>query len=97
VKIEMNKLLITITLLCFSTAMDAVFYEKISLDVWIQLLGMSGIIVSLIFVALQMRQSHQFALAAQQTARMEVFVDAVNTMSETGVSFPDFQTNGFSE
>jgi len=46
---------------------------KISLDVWIQLLGMIGIIVSLVFVALQMRQSHQFALAAQQTARMEVF------------------------
>ena len=70
--------------------------KKISLDVLIQLLGMIGIIVSLLFVALQMRQSHQFALAAQQTARMEVFVDAVNTMSETGVSFQDFQTNGFS-
>ena len=35
--------------------------RKISLDVWIQLLGMIGIIVSLIFVALQMRQSHQRA------------------------------------
>ena len=71
--------------------------KKISLDVWIQLLGMIGIIVSLFFVALQMRQSHQFALAAQQTARMEVFVDAVNTMSETGVSFQDFRVNGLSD
>ena len=70
--------------------------KKFSLDVWIQLLGMLGIIVSLLFVALKMRQSNQFALAAQQTARMEVFVDAVNTMSETGISFQDFQTNGFS-
>ena len=71
--------------------------KKVSLDTWIQLLGMAGIIVSLIFVAMQMRQSHRFALAAQQQARMEVFVDAVNTMSETGVSFQDFQINGSSE
>ena len=60
---------------------------KVSFDTWIQLLGMLGVIGSLIFVAMQMRQSHLFALAAQQQARMEVFVDAVNTMSETGVSF----------
>ena len=71
--------------------------KKVSLDTWIQLLGMAGIIVSLIFVAMQMRQSHRFALAAQQQARMEVFVDAVNTMSETGVSFQDFQVNGLSD
>ena len=63
--------------------------KKVSLDTWIQLLGMAGIIVSLIFVAMQMRQTHRFALAAQQQARMEVFVDAVNTMSKTGVSFQD--------
>ena len=54
--------------------------KKISLDVWIQLVGMISIVASLIFVGLEMRQSHQFALAAQQQARMEVFVDAVNTM-----------------
>jgi hypothetical protein len=71
--------------------------KKVSLDTWIQLLGMAGIIVSLIFVAIQMRQSHRFALAAQQQARMEVFVDAVNTMSETGVSFQDFRVNGLSD
>jgi hypothetical protein len=57
---------------------------------------MLGVIGSLIFVAMQMRQSHQFALAAQQQARMEVFVDAVTTMSQTGVSFQDFQDNGTS-
>ena len=66
---------------------------KVSFDTWIQLLGMLGVIGSLIFVAMQMRQSHQFALVAQQQARMEVFVDAVNTMSQTGVSFQDFQDN----
>ena len=71
--------------------------KKISLDVWIQLVGMISIVASLIFVGLEMRQSHQFALAAQQQARMEVFVGAVNTMSETGVSFQDLQINGSSE
>jgi|TARA_B100001093_G_scaffold93281_1_gene85543 hypothetical protein len=69
---------------------------KVSFDTWIQLLGMLGVIGSLIFVAMQMRQSHQFALAAQQQARMEVFVDAVNTMSQTGVSFQEFRVNGIS-
>ena len=70
--------------------------RKIPIESLIQLLGMLGVIGSLIFVAMQMRQSHLFALAAQQQARMEVFVDAVNTMSETGVSFQDFRVNGIS-
>jgi len=36
------------------------------------LLGVVGIIGSLIFVALELRQSQRIALAAQQQARMEV-------------------------
>ena len=42
--------------------------RKIPIESLIQLLGMLGVIGSLIFVAMQMRQSHLFALAAQQQA-----------------------------
>jgi hypothetical protein len=71
--------------------------KKISLDVWLQSVGMLSVLAGLVFVGLELRQSQLFALAAQQTARMEVFVDAVSTFSETGVNFQDFQANGISE
>ena len=64
--------------------------KKVNLDTWIQLLGMAGIIVSLIFVAMQMRQSHQFALASQQQARMEVFTELMNSLTESNIGFSDF-------
>ena len=44
--------------------------KKVSLDVWIQLRGMIGVFASLVFVGLQMRQSLEIALAAQQTERI---------------------------
>ena len=71
--------------------------KKVSLDVWIQSIGMLSIVASLLFVGLEMRQSHRFALAAQQQARTEIFIDALNTMSETNVSFQDFQIKGISD
>jgi hypothetical protein len=43
---------------------------KVSFDAWIQLLGMLGVIGSLIFVAMQMRQSHQFALDVQYNSHI---------------------------
>ena len=43
--------------------------RKIDIQDLIQLLGMVGIIGSLIFVGLEMRQSHRIALAAQHQAR----------------------------
>ena len=70
--------------------------KKVNLDTWIQLIGMLSIVASLLFVGLEMRQSHRFALAAQQQARTEIFIDALNTMSETDVSFQDFQIKGVS-
>ena len=60
---------------------------KVSLDVWIQLLGMIGVIASLVFVGLQMRQSQEIALAAQQTDRMQVFTDIVNAFTEAGIQY----------
>ena len=63
--------------------------KKVSIDVWIQLLGMIGIIISLVFVALQMRQSQLIAVAGQQQARTQVITDFYNTMTEAGLSFDD--------
>ena len=61
--------------------------NKININALIQILGMAGVIGSLIFVGLEMQQSQRIALAAQQQARMGVFVEAMNTFSETGVSY----------
>ena len=51
--------------------------KRISLDVWIQLIGMVSIVFSLLFVGLQMQQSQTIALASQQQARTEVLVDII--------------------
>ena len=68
--------------------------KKVSLDTWIQLLGMVGLLGGLIFVGLQMKQTQRIALAEQQQSRTETFIDMLNTMSETDVSFHRFQLNG---
>ena len=68
--------------------------KKVSMDTWIQLLGMLGVIASLVFVGLQMRQSQQIALAAQQTERMQVFTDIVNTFTESGLQYEALNLNG---
>ena len=58
--------------------------KKVSLDVWIQLIGMISIVASLIFVGIEMRQSQRIALAAQQTARVQIFTEIVTGMTESG-------------
>lgn len=45
-------------------------------------LGVIGIIGSLVFVALELRQSQEIALAAQQQARTEVFSNVVNSVNQ---------------
>jgi len=40
--------------------------KKININILIQLIGMLGVIGSLIFVGMQMRQSQQIALASQR-------------------------------
>ena len=64
--------------------------RKIDTQDLIQLLGMVGIIGSLIFVGLEMRQSHRIALAAQHQARSEMFMDQVNVHTEAGLTFRDY-------
>ena len=49
--------------------------KKVSLDTWIQLLGMLGLLGGLVFVGLEMQQSQRIALAAQVQARAEMQTD----------------------
>ena len=63
--------------------------KRISLDVWIQLIGMLSIVFSLLFVGLQMQQSQTIALASQQQARTEVLVDIIGGFDEGDKSFVD--------
>ena len=58
--------------------------KKVSLDTWIQLLGMVGLLGGLIFVGLEMKQSQQKALAAQQT---NMLLDQVNSFSEPELNY----------
>tara|TARA_B100001248_G_C27208347_1_gene374551 strand:+ start:394 stop:669 length:276 start_codon:yes stop_codon:yes gene_type:complete len=56
--------------------------KKIDVQDLIQLLGMVGIIGSLIFVGLEMRQSQRIVLAGQQVLRTQFFLDEVDALSE---------------
>mgnify|MGYP000896381890 CR=1 FL=1 len=61
--------------------------KNVSLDTWIQLLGMLGVIASLTFVGLEMRQSQRIAIAGQQQGRAEITNNFVSTFLETGLDF----------
>ena len=68
--------------------------KKVNLDTWIQLIGMLSIVASLLFVGLEMRHSHRFALECTTTSKDKIFIDALNTMSEN-VSSQDFRLKVF--
>ena len=59
--------------------------KKVGLDTWIQLLGVSSVVAGLVFVGLEMRQSQQIALAAQQQARAALNVSLLNSFTESGI------------
>ena len=66
--------------------------KRVSLDTWIQLSGMIGLLGGLIFVGLEMQQNQRIALAAQQTARVELFSNMVNSLTESGANYRPFST-----
>ena len=68
--------------------------KKISLDTRIQLMGMLGVIASLIFVGLEMRQSQRIAIADQQQGRAAIANDFITPFLENGL---DFTTVFFNE
>ena len=49
--------------------------KKVSIDTWIQLLGMLSVVAGLVFVGLEMQQTQRIALANQQQARTELITD----------------------
>ena len=60
--------------------------DKARMNAFIQLFGILGIIGSLLFVGLEMRQSQRIALAAQQQSRLEVWLEMTNVYTERGLS-----------
>ena len=61
--------------------------KKISLDTWIQLVGMLSVLGGLIFVGFEMQQNQRIALAAQQTARVELFSNMVNSLTQVKINY----------
>ncbi|MBM87013.1 MAG: hypothetical protein CMQ41_01410 [Gammaproteobacteria bacterium] len=66
--------------------------KKVSLDIWIQLIGMLSVLAGLIFVGLEMRLSQQIALAAQQQERASLVTEVIGSFAEANppISFLDF-------
>jgi hypothetical protein len=60
--------------------------KEVSLDIWIQLLGMISIVASLIFVGLEMRQSQRIALAGQTQERTAMGVANFMGFLEAGIN-----------
>ena len=53
----------------------------------IQIVGVIGLIASLIFVGLELRQSQQIALAEQHVERRKVFTEVINTATNNGIAY----------
>ena len=61
--------------------------KKVDINALIQLLGMVGIIGSLIFVGLEMRQSQRIAMAGQQMERTALLIEANAVFTEAGLDW----------
>ena len=59
---------------------------KVSFEIWIQLLGMLGVLGGLIFVGLEMQQSQRIAIAGQIQARNDVLMSFLQTPLEGNVT-----------
>ena len=51
--------------------------KKVSLDTWIQLIGMIGVLGGVVFVGLEMQQSQRIAIASQVQARNQSVLRSV--------------------
>ncbi|MBN77602.1 MAG: hypothetical protein CMO36_05250 [Verrucomicrobiaceae bacterium] len=56
--------------------------KKISLDSWVQLIGMLSVVAGLVFVGLEMQQSQKIALAGQQANRVQLFSSMMDANNE---------------
>ena len=60
--------------------------DTAKLNDWMQVVGMFALVASIVFVGLQMRQSHEIALANQYQARAEATQNMYMTLQESGIS-----------
>jgi len=65
--------------------------EPSKLSSWTQSVGIFALVASLIFVGLQMQQTHEIALAGQYQARAETTMDMYMTMQESGTDLARLQ------
>ena len=70
--------------------------KKMDLNTLVQALARFGVMGSLIFVGLQMKQSQEIALAAQNSVRTGYFLAAIDSLAEQGLSYHEYllQVNG---
>ena len=70
--------------------------KKMDLNTLVQTLAMFGVMGSLIFVGLQMKQSQEIALAAQNSVRTGYFLAAIDSLAEQGLDYHEYllQVNG---
>ena len=59
--------------------------KKVSLDSWVQLIGMLSVVAGLVFVGLEMQQSQKIALAGQQANRVQLFSSMMDANNEQGI------------
>jgi hypothetical protein len=59
-----------------------------------QVVGVIGLIASLIFVGIELRQSQKIALASQQQARTETIVGQMEFLNRNGTSFHEWVKYG---
>ena len=60
---------------------------RVNFEGWVQLLGMVGVLGGLVFVGLEMRQSQLIAVAGQQQARANMYVNRYLTFIEAGLDY----------
>ena len=64
--------------------------DSAKLNDWMQVIGIFAVVASLIFVGLQMKQSHEIALASQYQARAEAALSLFETHIEAKYTMPPF-------
>ena len=61
--------------------------EKFNYGFIVQLMGILGIIGSLIFVGLEMRQTQKIAIASQHQSRSALTTQTIRAMDDKGIDF----------
>ena len=60
---------------------------KVSFEIWVQLLGMIGVLGGLVFVGLEMQQSQRIAMAGQQMERTAIMTQQFSAFTESGLDW----------